>query len=394
MRLAALAFVCLACGSTPREEPDAGVDASMHDAGGMDASSHDAGVDGGSQRPDAMAPPPDATVISGASTCTAAPRVEAPLAMVLPETGRLQFVRVGVPPQSAVGLEDEGNQALLVCADCDSFERGESPSACVDEPIPPARLFGDRYLPTGLSLAINTTDTPDEVVLASPGERISLHRFELLETTAPSDPCVPAILRPGQAYASTPSCGVSLQLPASSIGLLFGYSGHPLIESLATTPMEIAVGTEGSPIGLVAHEIRGARCDDPIDLVPGRPEPVRVDIGGRSGSELCNIFGTMLGARYVRFQIPARSRAVLEASARMIADGGGWAILAMARRCDATAECETVAEQPWIADAPPGRLVVDNASEVSTSAIVSVHQGGVGYEANVIDLLLYNEPLP
>lgn len=130
----------------------------------------------------------------------------------------------------------------------------------------------------------------------------------------------------------------------------------------------------------------GVRCDDPIALVAGTLV-LRADLGG-STSQLCAVGGPLLGARYVEVAVPPRRRAIVRASSRFIADGGGYAMLAVASACDEAQVCESISEQPWAVDAPPVELALENVTDVPRRVTISIHQGGVGYGGNEITVSL------
>lgn len=357
------------------------------------AAAPDATRDGGADeaRPDIGSP-----IAVGALVCADAPIVDAPALLLPPDGSESLYVRVRVPPRSAVGfLSEPDRYTPTVCGSCaviDAFQQ-----RCFTDEVGPVRMYEELgqtyYLPYGRPLATNDGVADRVVVLAlDPAHRARIQLVLFALETAPPEtiPCVPSIVvSDGPAVLGTASCGVSVSVPPLSAALVFGVFGSSPFANGDVAPMSyLASGQVAAAAITIPFE--GAHCSDPIPLSPGTHE-IRADLSAGSSSELCPV-STHLGDRYLEVAIPPHTRAVLEASSAMIADGGGNAVLATAVACGA-AMCGTVAEQPWMSAAPPARLEIDNEGTTEMRHLVSLHQHGVGYYGNVITLSLTLTPL-
>lgn len=332
----------------------------------------------------------------GAAMCGDAPLVDAPALLLPPAGDETLFVRVRVPPHSAVGfLSDPDAYEPTVCASCEVLDAFEG--RCFTDEVGPVRREegpgGTYYFPYGRPLATNDGEVDRFVVLAlSPAYRVRIQLVPFTLEAAPEEtsPCAATPIESGgPALLGTASCGVSVSVPPLSAALVFGVLGSRTFANGEATPMSYTADGQVAAAA-IAIPFEGARCSDPIPLSPGTRE-IRADLSAGGASELCPV-STHFGDRYLEVAIPARTRAVLEASSAVIADGGGYAVLATAAACGAET-CDTLAEQPWMFPAPPGRLEMSNEADTEVRRLVSMHQGGVGYAGNVFTLSLTLTPL-
>ena len=367
---------------------DAGVDAALdaEDASvGSDAEPPI--LDGG---PSGEAP----RILLEAGDCPSAELFEAGANFIAPSEGGSAFARVRIPPRSAVGfvVADDWEPAS-VCRSCD-FARG-SFNACTNDEIQPNRLFNGDYIATGRPLVVNESDEDTDVVIQVASTRggggMSTYLFPLQSPEPESMPCEPAPVTTASAWTRTPSCGFSMLVPGEKAALLFGIPLSMNVENAGEFAEVLGpLSSDGSSVAATLIPFEGGRCEAPMPMGPGTLM-LRADLGGARPSELCPVL-THLGSRYLEIDVPANMRARVIASSAFIADGGGYAVLALAEACGAM-ECEQTSEQAWEDQAPPTRLEILNPTDGPLRRIIAVHQGAVGYPANTITLDLSFEAI-
>ncbi len=408
-RVGATALVCaLALGCADARSPaSAGPPRTASDAGlGEDGGPLGDGSapDVGSSGEDAgTAPIRELGPIRGASRCADAPRLEAPARFEIDPAAGGRLLRLAVPPGRALAVARlaalppaDGPTAVdglhpAVCADCAAVRSEAAPDTCATDAVPPSRPFGGGHLPIGRALVVNAGETTLEPIFAAPPDG---GRFELLDLPLGPRPgpdaCVEGrfAVPEGVAFAGLPDCASVLELGPAERAVVFGVpsGATATFANLGPTPRSVPIEAEAAFAWRREGLAPGARCADAPLLEAGRPARLRVDLEDFGSGSQCALGITARGGGYLRLALPPGRTAALTARAALIADGGGYPVLAVSDDCDPTRACASVHEpESWTT---PLVVRLTNPGDAPIERRLTVQQGGVGYDGNVIELRL------